>query len=104
VSEESEAYFNNVPMFPFGRAILLMSMRTGNMMCNPHVSKKRTKGLILSPPIGLHGPYFSIKLAFNKSLEITKTSKDIRLLSQQIDPRKFAIIIYETHVILISID
>jgi hypothetical protein len=54
-----------MPMFAFGRAILLMCMRVGYMMGNANIFEEGIQGLILSTPIGLHITDLSIKLSFN---------------------------------------
>jgi hypothetical protein len=54
-----------------------------------------------SPPIRLNRPDFSVKLTFNKGLEIMKNWKDFRFLAKQINPREFTIIIDETNIVFI---
>jgi hypothetical protein len=41
ICKEGQTNFNNVPMFALSRAILLMSMRTGNKVRDTNLLKKR---------------------------------------------------------------
>jgi hypothetical protein len=68
-------------MFALRRAILLVSMRTGNLMSYANALKKGIQGLILSPPISLYGANLAIKLSFNKILKILKTLKNFRFVA-----------------------
>ena len=53
-----------------------------------------------SPPQSVcMATFFFIKLAFNKLLKVTKTLKDLRLVTQKIHPSEFAEIIDKTHII-----
>jgi hypothetical protein len=76
-----------------------MSMRTRNMVRYANALEKGIKLLILAPPISLHGYNFLIKHPFNKVLKITKALKHLRFMLNEIDPCKFAEIIYKTHII-----
>jgi hypothetical protein len=86
-------------MFSLSRPILLVGMRTRNMMLNAYFLKERIYFLILSTPIRLDNKNFLIKLVFNKFLEIMKDLKDIRLLFEKTNPRKFTKIINEAYII-----
>jgi hypothetical protein len=77
-------------------------MRTGNVMGDSHAGKEGTKSLIFPTPISLYSTDFSIKLSLNKHLKITKTLKNFRLSTQQIDPCEFTMVINETHIVIIS--
>jgi hypothetical protein len=86
-------------MFSFSGAILLMGMRTGNMMGNANLLKESIQFLIFTTPICLHSNYFPIKLALNKLLVIEESLINIRTLLKQIDPCKFTEIIDEAYII-----
>jgi hypothetical protein len=79
-----------------------MSMRTENMVSNTNFVKKGVKLFILSSPIGLHGIDFSVKESLNEGLKFMKFLKDFRLKLNEINPRKFVVIINKTYVILIT--
>jgi hypothetical protein len=69
---------------------------------NANVSEVRIQFLIFSSPIGLDNKFFFIKQALNKRLELFEFLEDLRFVLEQVDPNEFAIIIKETHIILIS--
>jgi len=77
-------------------------MWTGYMMGDAHARKEGTQGLIFATPIGLNSTDFSIELSFNKSLKLSKTLKNFRFATQQIYPCEFAMIINETHIVVVS--
>jgi hypothetical protein len=56
-------------------------MGTGYKMCDANALKKGVEGLIFTPSIGLHSSIFSIKLVFNRILEITKALKHLRFVA-----------------------
>jgi hypothetical protein len=60
------------------------------------------QGLILPSPICLNRQNFPIKLAFNKTLKIMETLKDLRLMTQEVNPHKFTVIIYKTDIVAMS--
>jgi hypothetical protein len=78
-----------------------MSMRIGNKVSNTNFVKG-VKFFILSSQVGLHGNDFPIKKSLNRSLKIMKFLKNFRPKLNEMDPRKFAIIIDEACVILIT--
>jgi hypothetical protein len=56
---------------------------------------------ILPPPIGLDRSNFAAKLSFNKVLEILEASKNLKFLTNEVNPNKFTVIINETYIISI---
>ena len=101
MSEQRKANFYDVSMFPLGGAVLLMSMRARNMVCDANAFKKGVQPLVLPTPIGLHGNDLTIKQTFNMSLEKTKFFKDIRFIFEQIYPTKLAEIINKTDIVFL---
>jgi hypothetical protein len=79
--KKSNAHLDNVSMFTFSRAVLLMGMRTGNVMRNAYAFKEGVQGLILTAPIRLYSLDFSPILAFNKRLKFMKYMKHFRFLA-----------------------
>ena len=104
MSKKSKSHLDNVSMFSFGRAVLLVCMRTRNMMCNSYFLKERIKFLIFTSPICLHSNNFSVKLSFNKLLEVEKHFKHIGPIFKKENPCKFTKIINETYIVLIMTD
>jgi len=100
--KQRQADFYNMPVFAFCGAILLVSMRAWNMMCNSNALKKELSFWYSPPPVSLHSKNFAIKELFNKSLKFMKTLKNFALVAQQIDPSELAEIINKTHIISIS--
>jgi len=68
------------------------------MMRNYNVLEKGIQLLILTTPICLNSKKFMIKVPLIKVLEIMKTLKNFRFMSQEIDPRELAKIIDETDI------
>ena len=62
------------------------------------------KFLVFPSPIRLDSNNLTIKLSFNKCLKVLKNLKDIGSFLKEIDPCVFAVIIYETHIIILFID
>ena len=90
---------DNVSMFMLSRSILLMGVRARNMMGNANACEKWVQGLILPSQMGLNSSDFTIKLPLYHILEIMKTAKHFGLMTQQINPSKFAVIINKAHII-----
>ena len=67
-------------------------------MRNYNVLEKGIQLLILTTPICLNSKKFMIKEPLIKVLEIMKTLKNFRFMSQEIDPRELAKIINETDI------
>ena len=57
---------------------------------------------ILPSLVGLKGKDFSIKLSFDKFLEVMKFLKNFRLMFYKIDPCELTEIINETNVVFLS--
>jgi hypothetical protein len=102
MSKKRESNFDNMAMFSFGPPILMMNMRTRNMMSNVKLSKERIKLFILPTTICLHDKKIPIKETFNKSLKFLKLLKNLGFKLEKIDPSKLTIVINKTHVILVS--
>jgi hypothetical protein len=60
--------------------------------------EKGIKGLIFTTPIRLYCKDFTIKLALNHGLEITKALENFRFMPQLVDPCVFAEIINKTNI------
>jgi hypothetical protein len=99
---EERAHFDQMHVLSFYCSILLMSMRIGNKVSNTNFVKEGVKFFILSSPIGLHDNDFLVKKYLNKSLEFIKFLKGFRPKLDEINLSKFAIIINETYVTLIT--
>ena len=78
-----------------------MGVRTRHVMRDSNFLEERVQLLIFTPLIRLESKDFGIKLALNESLEVQKHLKHIGPFLKKIDPRKLAIIIYETHIICV---
>ena len=89
-------------VFLFSGAVLLMSMRTRNMMFNAYATEKRVECFILPSPVTLDCQNFSIKVSFNKFLKLLKHRENLKLILKQINPCKLAIIINETDIVFLS--
>ena len=78
--KKGKANFNNVAMFSLGRAVLLVSMRTRNMMFNAYATEERVELLILPSPVTLNCENFLVKLPFNKFLKLLEDRKNFRFI------------------------
>ena len=72
------------------------------MMRDTKFLKELVELLILTAPIRLEGKYFAVKLTFNECLKVTKNLEHVGTFFEEINPRIFAIIIYEAHIICVS--
>lgn len=104
MSKKCESHLYYVSMFALGRSILLMSVWAGNKIRNADAFEERIKCLIFTPPIGLHSPDFFVKLSLHKTLEVLKTLKNFKFITQQVNPGKFGVIINEADIILKTTD
>jgi hypothetical protein len=57
--------------------------------------------MLFTAPISLHGYNFTIEHALNKSMKFLKKFEHLRFMTEEIKPRKFAIIINETNIIVL---
>jgi hypothetical protein len=69
LGKKSKTNLYNMSVFSFYRPVLLMSMLTRDMMCNPYFLEERIEFFILTSPIGLYCQNILIKLPHNMSLE-----------------------------------
>ena len=76
-----------------------MGMGTQHMVRDAKFLKEGVELLIFATPIRLEGDDFGVKFSFNESLEVKKNWKHVGSFLEKIDPREFAKIIDETHVI-----
>jgi hypothetical protein len=81
MSKESETHLNNVSIFPLSNTILLLSVRTKNLMRDPNCPGKGIKFLIFPTPIRFNGNDLSIKHMFNKLLKFKKVFEDLIFLA-----------------------
>jgi len=72
------------------------------MMCYTYALEERVQSLILSPPICLDSYNFAIELSFNKILKIVKALKTFIFMAQKVNPSKFAVVIDETDIIIVT--
>lgn len=100
MGKQGNANLNDLSVFTFSNAILLMSMRARDVMRNTHILEERTEFLVLPTPICLHSDDFAIKETFNKLLELAKVMKNFRFLFKKINPDKLAIIINKRDIII----
>jgi hypothetical protein len=75
-----------------------MGVWARNMVGYANALEEGVQLLILTSPVCLHGKDFSIKHALYEVLKIMKTLKNLRFMTKQINPCKFAIIINETNI------
>jgi hypothetical protein len=64
MGKKSESHLNNMSMFVFGGAVLLMCVGAGYMMGDANMFEG-VQSLILPSPIGLHCTDLPIKLPLN---------------------------------------
>ena len=84
MSKKGKAYFNDMTVFAFGRAVLLVCMWTRNMMLNAYASKERVEFLVLSSPVTLDCNDFLVKLTLNKFLEFLEDREDFGFELKQV--------------------
>jgi hypothetical protein len=89
-------------MFSFCCTILLVSVRTRDMVSYPDFFKEGVKFLIFTTPIGLHGEDFPVKESLSEGLEFSKLHENFRFMLKQIDPCKFTVIINKANIISLS--
>jgi hypothetical protein len=99
MGKERKPYFNDVPVFAFCSAILLMCVSTRDKVGDPNVSKTLIQLLIFPTPVGLHGNNLSIQEALNMLLENVEFREQFRFVLQKINPSKFGIVINEAYII-----
>ena len=99
--QKGEANFHYVTMFSLSRSVLLVCMRTRDVVGDANALKERIQTLILTTLICLHGNNFAIKQSFNMGLKKVKLLKYIRFIFEQIYPTKFAEIIDKTDIVFL---
>lgn len=99
MSKKGEPYFNNMSVFSFGGAVLLICMGARDIVSDANLLKKRVEALILATPIGLKSEDLFIKMMLNKVLKIMKALKNFRFTLKKIDPCKLAKIIDKANII-----
>ena len=100
--KESKTNLNDVAMFAFNRAVLLVWMGTRDVMRDALFLKESIEFNIFSTPVRLNSENFPIKFAFNKSLKIEKRSIHIRFTFEKIYPCKLTIVINKAYIIIIT--
>ena len=86
-------------MFPLSGAVLLVSMRARHIMFNAYATEERFELFILPSLVTLDCQDFSVKVSFNKFLELLKYRENFRFVLDQINPTKLAIVINETDIL-----
>jgi hypothetical protein len=99
--KEWETNLHNMTMFTLSWPILLMGMRTWNLMCYAYFGEERVQFLLLSSPVTLHTNDFPIKHSFNKSIKFMKFLNHLWFKLEQINSSKFTIVIHKTYIILV---
>jgi hypothetical protein len=65
MGKKSESHLNNMSVFAFGGAVLLMCVGAGYMMGDANTLEEGVQSLILPSPIGLHCTDLPIKFPLN---------------------------------------
>jgi hypothetical protein len=91
--KQGEPNFNYMAMFAFSGTILLMSMRTGDMMSDAYFLEEAMEFFIFTTPISLHCNDFPIEFALNELLKVKEHLINFRMIFKQINPSEFAEII-----------
>jgi hypothetical protein len=102
VRKKGYASFNNVAVFTFSNAILLVGMRASYTVSNAMLLKERTKVAILAPPVRLNMNNFRVEEPLYMTLELQEDIKYIRLAFKKINPCKATISINETDIIIVT--
>jgi hypothetical protein len=76
-------------MFPFCQPILLIGIRTGNVMGNTNSLKEGIKVVVFPSLVRLNKD-FLIKEPFNKVLEILKLLEYLGFVLEQVNPSEFS--------------
>lgn len=77
-SKKGQACFNNVAMFSFNRPYLMMRMWTTETIGHSHGNEGGLKRAKFNPIVNLNKNDFGTKIGFNKLLETTKCSTNIK--------------------------
>jgi hypothetical protein len=102
VGKKSDVHLHNVVMLTLDISILLRSVKIRDLMGDANVAKKGIKLLVFPTLIRLDRNNFAIKLTLNKALKLKKILEHLRSGTKQINPGEFAIIIYETNIIVLT--
>jgi hypothetical protein len=81
MGKQGKTDFYNMAVFSLGRAILLVCVRTRDVMGNANFIKKGIKRLVLATPIRLNHKNFASKLALYKGLERMKAFEYLRFMT-----------------------
>jgi hypothetical protein len=81
-----------------------MSVGAGHLMRYAYLSEKGIYLFIFTSLVTLDGNNFPVEQVLNKILELMKLLENIKLEFQQVNSSEFTIIIYERHMIFISVD
>jgi hypothetical protein len=79
MSKKRQTGLDNVVMFAFGRAILLVSVWAWHMVGDAELDEEGMKFLIFTSPVCLYGKDLAIELLFYKSLKFLEFLKHFRL-------------------------
>jgi hypothetical protein len=74
-----------MPVLALYDNILLVCMRTRDLMLDPNTSEECVELLILTTPVGLHRQDFFIEGALNKTLKGVKDLKHFRFVANKIN-------------------
>jgi hypothetical protein len=74
------------------------------MVRDAKLGEERVKLPILTSPVQLNSRNLSIKLSFNKTLDLLKLLKHLRFELDEINPGEFTKVINEANIILLSAD
>jgi hypothetical protein len=101
MSEEGKIHLHDVAMLTLGIPILLMGVWTRHEMGDAIGPKIGVETLIFTTLIGLNDNDLSLKQPFHKLLKFKEIFRHLGFMAKQINPCKLAIIINETHIILL---
>jgi hypothetical protein len=100
MSKQCKRHLHNMAMFTLDHTILLVSMRARDVMRD--ANRQGVEFLIPSSPIGLYSKNLVPKLLFNEFLKFKKVFRNLKLVTKQIDPNEFTIIIDKTDIIVFA--
>jgi hypothetical protein len=87
--KKRQANLHYMMMFPFCQPILLIGIRTGNVMGNTNSLKEGIKVVVFPSLVRLNKD-FLIKEPFNKVLEILKLLEYLGFVLEQVNPSEFS--------------
>jgi hypothetical protein len=99
MSKESKACFDNVSVFSFGGAVLLVCVWAGDVVSDTMITKISMETAVFTTPIGLHTFNFRVKKELNMFLKAEKDGFNIGFSMEEVYPSEFCEIINKDHLI-----